>query len=113
MPELDGLELVGAVRSRFPLVPVILMTAYGSEEIAVRALRRGAASYVPKSRLALELLDTVDSVLHMSRADRFHDRLAECLIGGHSKFESADRRLADLSARGSLPAACRPDEILR
>jgi CheY-like chemotaxis protein/anti-sigma regulatory factor (Ser/Thr protein kinase) len=87
MPELDGLELVGAVRSRFPLVPVILMTAYGSEEIAVRALRRGAASYVPKSRLALELLDTVDSVLHMSRADRFHDRLAECLIGGHSKFE--------------------------
>jgi CheY-like chemotaxis protein/anti-sigma regulatory factor (Ser/Thr protein kinase) len=87
MPELDGLELVGAVRARFPLVPVILMTAHGSEEIAVRALQRGAASYVPKSRLALELLDTVDSVLHMARADRFHDRLAECLIGGHTTFE--------------------------
>ena len=27
MPQVDGLELVGAVRSRFPLVPVILMTA--------------------------------------------------------------------------------------
>src|SRR5437764_9766136 len=48
MKPMDGLELVGAVRARHPLVPVILITAYGSEEIAVQALRRGAASYVPK-----------------------------------------------------------------
>src|SRR5262245_15829558 len=48
MPELDGLELVDAIRSRFPNVPVILMTAYGSEQIAIQALQRGAASYVPK-----------------------------------------------------------------
>ncbi len=36
MPEMDGLELVGLVRSSFPLVPVILMTAHGSEEVAVQ-----------------------------------------------------------------------------
>src|SRR3954447_11411016 len=33
MPEMDGLELVQGIRRRFPLVPVVLMTAHGSEEI--------------------------------------------------------------------------------
>src|SRR5262249_49111775 len=35
MPDLDGLAIVEEVRARHPLVPVILMTAYGSEEVAV------------------------------------------------------------------------------
>src|SRR5690348_2122267 len=48
MPEMNGLELVRAVREKYPLIPVILMTAQGSEEIAVQALSCGAASYVPK-----------------------------------------------------------------
>src|SRR5437899_9445028 len=37
MPEMDGLELVQEIRSKFPAVPVILMTAHGSEELAVRS----------------------------------------------------------------------------
>src|SRR5512139_177460 len=49
MPEMDGLELVAAVVAQFPLTPVILMTGRGNEETAVRALRAGATSYVPKS----------------------------------------------------------------
>lgn len=39
MPEMDGLELVTAVREGYPSVPVILMTAQGSEQIAAEALR--------------------------------------------------------------------------
>ncbi|HVC93812.1 MAG TPA: response regulator [Pirellulales bacterium] len=80
MPEMNGLELVRAVRARFPLVPVILMTAQGSEDIAVQALSSGAASYVPKSRLAHELLNTVETVLGAAHAERHHARLMECLI---------------------------------
>src|SRR5690242_8708008 len=34
MPEMDGLDLVAAVRDKHPLVPVVLMTVYGNEEIA-------------------------------------------------------------------------------
>src|SRR5205085_333036 len=48
MPVMNGLELVEAVRRDHPMTPVVLMTALGSEEIAVEALRKGAASYVPK-----------------------------------------------------------------
>jgi hypothetical protein len=51
MPELDGLGLVEQLYARDPLLPVVLMTAHGSEEIAVEALRRGASSYVPKRNL--------------------------------------------------------------
>ena len=57
MDQMDGLELVEAVRADYPLTPVILMTALGSEEIAVRALEKGAASYVTKRRLQQDLLE--------------------------------------------------------
>jgi CheY-like chemotaxis protein len=86
MPELDGLELVGAIRSRFPLIPVILMTAHGSEEIAVQALARGASSYVPKSKLAQELPDVLESVMAVSKADRHNERLGECLHRTANEF---------------------------
>lgn len=62
MPEMDGLELVSAVRSDYPHIPVILMTGMGSEEIAASALLRGAASYVPKLQLARDLLPTLTQV---------------------------------------------------
>jgi anti-sigma regulatory factor (Ser/Thr protein kinase)/anti-anti-sigma regulatory factor len=78
---MDGLELVKAVRVHFPEVPVILTTAYGSEAIAVEALRQGAASYVPKSQLAETLLDVVGETIRLLRADhaqmRLLDRLAQ------------------------------------
>jgi CheY-like chemotaxis protein len=44
MPEMNGLELVQAIRQQYPFLPVVLMTAHGSEEIATQALQRGAAS---------------------------------------------------------------------
>jgi len=86
MPKLNGLELVEAIRDRHPLVPVILMTAHGSEDIAVQALERGAASYVPKSRLGHELPDTVEHVLAIATADRRHNELMECLTQAETSF---------------------------
>ncbi|MBX7165354.1 MAG: response regulator [Pirellulales bacterium] len=86
MPGLNGLELVEAIRRRWPLVPVILMTAHGSEDIAVAALEHGAASYVPKSVLARELNDTVENVLAVARADRRNERLLDCLQGLEASF---------------------------
>ncbi len=67
MPEMNGLELVEAVKEEYPLVPVLLMTAKGSEEIAVQALGVGAASYVPKQNLARDLAGTAERVWEMSR----------------------------------------------
>ena len=63
MPGINGLELVTAVKQQYPLVPVVLMTAQGSEDIAVQALEQGAASYVPKRQLALDLCETLSRVI--------------------------------------------------
>lgn len=75
MPQLGGLELAETVKRDYPLIPVILMTSKGNEEVAVQALRQGATSYVPKRRLALELLETVERVLSVSKEQRSYSRL--------------------------------------
>lgn len=69
MPEMDGLELARAVRRDFPDVSIILMTARGSEEIALQALQAGAASYVSKRALAQRLVETARRVLSARHDD--------------------------------------------
>jgi CheY-like chemotaxis protein len=79
MPGMTGLELVSTVVSRYPSIPVILMTGKGTEETAVQALKAGAASYVPKSALHQYLVETVRDVLEMVRTKSSHARLMACL----------------------------------
>jgi anti-sigma regulatory factor (Ser/Thr protein kinase) len=67
--------LVEAMKTDYPLIPVIIMTAVGSEETAVQALKAGAASYVPKRRLAQDLLDIVRLVLQAADDERNVSRL--------------------------------------
>jgi CheY-like chemotaxis protein len=88
MPEMDGLQLVTATRIHFPRVPVVLITAYGSEELAVRALEQGAASYVPKSQLAANLLGVVDQVLELARGDRGYEALAQAMDYAEFRFHA-------------------------
>lgn len=68
MPEMNGLQLVEAIRDQYPYIPVILMTADGSEDIAALALQKGAASYVPKRSLAQNLERTLQQV-HVTARD--------------------------------------------
>ncbi len=75
MPHKNGLELVRAMRIHFGAIPVILITAQGSEELAVEALEHGAASYVPKVVLAQKLIPTIDDVLAVVSAKRTYHRL--------------------------------------
>jgi CheY-like chemotaxis protein len=86
MPEMGGLELVETVRRRFPGLPVVVMTAHGSEEVAVQALRKGAASYVAKRNLAVELVETVAGVLEIARADLSQRHILACLTQTESHY---------------------------
>lgn len=79
MPEMNGLELVAAVRAEYPGLPVILSTDFGSERLAVDALRAGASSYLPKRDLAREILSLLDEILAVSSSQKkqalFLDRM--------------------------------------
>ncbi len=86
MPELDGLQLVAYIKQNFPLLPVVLMTAQGSEAIAAEALRLGAASYVPKTLLAQQLADVVVRIVESAAADRGHSRLMHALAECQCRF---------------------------
>lgn len=86
MPEMDGLELVQAIRRDYPALPVILMTAMGSEDVAAKALGHGAASYVRKRNLAREVVRTVGSVLAVAQALPQQERVLDCLTDDQLSF---------------------------
>ena len=79
MPVVDGLQLVERIRQKNSGIPVMLMTAFGSEEIAANALQAGAASYVPKKNLAKDLQDSLSTVLSAVRTKRELQRAKEFL----------------------------------
>jgi len=87
MPERDGLGLVNAIRLHYSQIPVVLMTAHGSDQLAVQALEQGAAGYVPKEQLKDRLVETVEDVLAIARADRTYARLIDCLKRTEFEFD--------------------------
>src|SRR5205085_1141420 len=66
LPRLDGLEVLRELRKTRPTLPVIMLTARGSEDDRVRGLRMGADDYVVKPFSARELLARVEAVLRRS-----------------------------------------------
>lgn len=78
MPDVDGLQLVTSIAEQYPGIPVVLMTAYGSENVAAESLAAGAASFVPKTMLSEHLLATVMQVLATYDSEAKYRRLASC-----------------------------------
>ncbi|MFQ5718570.1 MAG: response regulator [Acidobacteriota bacterium] len=80
MPRMDGIELVQRLRREFSSLPVILMTAFGNEEVALRALQKGAVSYVPKKSLQSNLIRTLEQILEVVSCDRKSRQVRRCLV---------------------------------
>jgi CheY-like chemotaxis protein len=94
MPKMDGLELLQAIREQFSQIPVIILTKQGSEDIAMRALRSGAASYVAKKSRAEQLISVLEMVLAANQRRQSHHQLMESLTLKHLEFVVPnDRRL--------------------
>jgi CheY-like chemotaxis protein len=86
MPGMDGLELVAAIRRQYPSVPVVLMTAFGNEDIAMQALRAGAASYVPKKSQDRDLVPTLEQVVAAAELENYQQQMLERLSHTESTF---------------------------
>jgi two-component system NtrC family response regulator len=63
MPEMDGLEVLRKVKEQYPETMVIMITAYGSIEMAVEAMREGAYDYITKPLNRDALLMTLEKAL--------------------------------------------------
>lgn len=91
MPGIDGLTLVRELRGALPDLPVVVMTARGSESVAYEALKVGAASYVPKSRGGDELAATVRRVLAVRARAVRHGQVFRHLEELHRKLALPSR----------------------
>ena len=67
MPEMTGVELLKAIREIDEQIPVILMTAYGTVETAVEAMKLGAYDYITKPFSGDELINTIERALERGR----------------------------------------------
>ncbi|MCL6610462.1 MAG: sigma-54 dependent transcriptional regulator [Peptococcaceae bacterium] len=65
MPEMDGIRVLETVSQRGMNVPVILITAYGSTETTIEAMKLGAFDYLMKPLKVKEILETVDKAVEI------------------------------------------------
>lgn len=63
MPEMEGIELLKIIKQFDPHLPLILITAYGTIESAVEAMRHQAFDYIAKPFKKEQILTTVDKAL--------------------------------------------------
>jgi two-component system KDP operon response regulator KdpE len=75
MKEVDGLQVMEAAKKLSPETVVIMLTAYGSLESAIRAMRQGAYDYLIKPCGAQEIVASVESALTKQRQERRRQEL--------------------------------------
>jgi len=110
MPKMSGLDLLKAVRALNPEEAVIVMTAYGSIETAVSAIKEGASDYLTKPLNLDELLHRIETVKERNRLltenrdlrEALHERIRiEGIIGESGRMQevfSLVRRVAPSEA---------------
>jgi two-component system response regulator AtoC len=70
MPGLDGMDLLTECRDKRPEMPVIMISAFGSVDAAVNAMKRGAYSFITKPVDETELLNVVNNALAESGSNQ-------------------------------------------
>ncbi|MDP7033310.1 MAG: sigma-54 dependent transcriptional regulator [Planctomycetota bacterium] len=80
MPGMDGIELLENIRSRYPSILVIMMTAFGTVGKAVRAMKEGAYDFIEKPldlhRVRQTVSDALGDTLSLQRQDQLTQQLS-------------------------------------
>jgi DNA-binding NtrC family response regulator len=84
MPSLDGMELLRKIKAVQADTTVVIITAYGSVDKAVEAMREGAADFITKPFSMAQLMVRLDSVCSHRRLQEQNVRLQEQLEDRHS-----------------------------
>jgi signal transduction histidine kinase len=107
MPGMDGLSLLRAIKERDDPPLVVLITAYGSETIAVQALRAGAYDYIPKPFEIMELRTVVGHAVDqqmLARKNRFYYQELERTLSELKASQAALVQSEKLASLGRLAA---------
>src|SRR5262245_54550262 len=103
MPKVGGMEVLRAVNSSNPDVPVIIITAHGTVDSAVEAIKLGAFDYITKPFDQAEIQSVI------AKAARTHDiAQRNARVGGRAPRSLASRRRCRRSSRSSRRWRTRP-----
>ncbi len=75
MPEMDGLELLDVVSKKYPEIPIIMITAHGTIETAVEAMRKGARDYILKPLRLEEIVAKVETIAQLKSLQKENQML--------------------------------------
>lgn len=90
LEDISGIELLRAIKKIKPSIPVILITAYGDEDVAVRSFQCGAKDYIKKPCSYSELFEKIKFCLSLKSAEKnkritlYHDEYRERTISPRS-----------------------------
>jgi two-component system, NtrC family, response regulator len=85
----EGLALLAAIRARYPRLPIVLMTAWGSIGLAVRGIQSGASDFVTKPWSNQQLAQAIRTALGLAAADASSARPPTTRKALDAKFDFA------------------------
>lgn len=87
MPRMTGVDVLRAMQANNWNIPVILMTFYGSEEVAIEVYRLGVRDYVKKPFSIDEMLESIERSLSEVRLRKERDALTERLVNSNRELQ--------------------------
>ncbi len=96
MPRVDGLQMLERIQHSHQELAVVMMTAHGSEDIAVEAMKNGALDYIAKPFSTEDVLQKVKRAILLNRAKRQNFLLQQQLDEERQKMEAVLQGMADL-----------------
>ncbi len=93
LPEMNGIQVLHSLREHEANVPVVVVTAWRSQELVIEALRLGVKDYLNKPFALADLLGVVERALTEDRLRRERDELTEQLLISNQELELRARNL--------------------
>lgn len=105
--EMDGIELLAALKARYKNLPIIVISGHGTVETAVSAIRKGAFDYIVKPFKAAKLLVTASRALENARLRQENEELKgkrvniDTLIGTSAPIAQLRQKIGRIAATNS------------
>ncbi|MFN8458082.1 MAG: adenylate/guanylate cyclase domain-containing protein [Anaerolineae bacterium] len=113
LPKLNGLELLRELRKSEYQTPVIMMTSFGSEEVAVEGFRLGVRDYIIKPFTTTEMVNAIENVFLVTRLQQDKEALTQEVMQINRQLERRVQELNTLAQIGkTITALMSPDKML-
>lgn len=96
MPRMDGLEVLKRIQEEMIDAAVVMMTAHGSESVAVKAMQQGALDYVAKPFATDEILQKAERAIEFHRTAKENKRLQRAVEEERNMLEAIFQGMAEL-----------------